>query len=688
MSTTAAHKSFLRSLENFRHHIYAAYCDQNRTEVQLVLDHLKAHGLKVYDPAKERIPGRRIFDKWLANGIHKSRITLLFWSKEFRQDELCLYQSENAILRTSLTKGRHIVICVIINNCKIPQLYRQFDCVYAWRWREDPPKALDNVLQAVLDHLGKSRRTYNLGHRASYLVRKRAGGLLCQHNAKKASNCLLKGMAVLLNFRRIQTILDNCVLCCQNHGCAYRCTGDNIKQFYAHISACKFAHVQCMNIRCRQTIIRGNLQKHKRKCRYKKLKCPNEKCKEELTPAELKKHQELCPHRQKSCPYNKFGCKDVFELKDTEEHLRTCMYVLVQCDLCKTRVGRMDLEEHKLQRCPSGPAVCPHCNSTVKRMKLDTHEKKCCILVTCENEGCGAKMAQGLMQKHKLNCPWETYKCSYPGCSHSAPKDVLAKHAALCEYRQQRCEDCGGDIAVKDMSWHRKLCDQTLECPECGQAVPMSTKTTHDKWVCSKRSLKTFCRDCHTIISQRCIEDHRNSCQPVYTPEEGKPCSEADDASKPIGITRARANTDNQRFVLSPFEQCRTSASLPSACLQDSGFHSLSASDRQCTSPLSQFIKVAVESIPEVTTSVQNLPEKPKPRERSLSTGVQEMTDDWKCGTKIAPDSRRTLKIIDDLFFGRNIDTQQYMFARSQLKELTSRYKYHRSAATTTIHRW
>ena len=97
-----------------------------------------------------KIAGKRIFYKWLENGIHKSRITLLFWSKEFKQDELCLYQSENAVLRTSLTKGRHIVICVVINNCKIPALYRQFDCVYAWKWRENPPKALDNVLQSVL----------------------------------------------------------------------------------------------------------------------------------------------------------------------------------------------------------------------------------------------------------------------------------------------------------------------------------------------------------------------------------------------------------------------------------------------------------------------------------------------------------------------------------------------------------
>ena len=319
--------------------------------------------------------------------------------------------------------------------------------------------------------LEKARKTYNLGHRASFLVRKGAGGL-CQHNSKKSSNCVLKAMHVLLNFRKIQTILENCILCCQNHGCAYRCSGENIKEFYAHVSSCKFAHEQCSNIKCRQTIMRGQSLKHKRRCRYKKLKCPNKKCEEQVSPSELKKHQECCPHRTKSCPNHKVGCKEVFEFKDTEEHLKVCDYERVECDLCETRIIRMTLEDHKNQRCPHAPATCPHCQTNFKRLKLESHMKKCSIQVTCDNLGCGAKMATGLLQKHKLNCPWETYKCSYPGCTQAATKNDLRKHAAECEYRQQRCEDCGNDTAIKDIGWHRKFCDQTLECKDCGLPVP------------------------------------------------------------------------------------------------------------------------------------------------------------------------------------------------------------------------
>lgn len=666
MSTAIAQRSFIRHLENFSHHIYAAYSDKNATEVRLVLEYLRRYGLKVYDPAVERTPGKRIFHKWLENGIHKSRVTLLFWSKEFRQDELCLYQSENAVLRTSLTKGRHIVICVAINNCKIPALYKQFDCVYAWKWRENPPEALDNVLQSVLAHLQRARMTYNLGHRASFLVRKKAGGL-CQHNSKKSTNSVMKAMHVLLNFRKIKTILENCVLCCQNHGCAYRCAGENIKEFYAHVSSCKFAHVQCSNIKCRQTILRGHSVKHKLMCRYKKLKCPNEKCTEQLSPRQLKKHQDSCPHRTKNCPNHKVGCEEIFEFKDIGDHLKVCKYERIECDLCETKIIRMSLEDHKNHRCPHAPAPCPHCQSNIKRLKLESHMQECSIQVTCDNLGCGAKMVRGLLQRHKLNCPWEAYKCSYKGCNHTAPKQDLRKHSAECRYKPQRCEDCGNDIAVKDIDWHRKFCDQILECKACGLSVPASIKPTHDEWICCKQTLRTFCRDCHAMFSHSQLENHRNNCQPVNIQEVVKMASGGRRVSKPIGIDRPSRPTQHERFPMTPTEQRLDAYTYPSRSSPiDSGFHSLSSTNSRPTTPLTKVemsaLKVAIETIPEAdeagNTFQSSQQQNRKPR--SSSEGTQEIEPiDWgycnEMTPKIRPHSRNILKAIDDLFYSHKM---------------------------------
>lgn len=678
MSSSITQRSILRHLENFNHHIYAAYSEANAPEVRLVLEHLRKNHLKVYDPAEERVPGKRIFYKWLENGIHKSRITLLFWSKEFKQNELCLYQSENAVLRTSLTKGRHIVICVVINNCKIPNLYKQFDCVYAWKWKENPPQALDNVLQSVLAHLYSAKRSHNLGPRASFLVRKRTGNLLCQHKSRQSKSNCFKAMHVLLNFRKIQSVLENCVLCCPNHGCVYRCAGSNIKQFYAHVSACKFAHVQCSNIRCRQSILRGQSLKHKKRCRYKKSKCPNENCREEYTPSEMKKHKELCSHRTKLCPYRKFGCEE----HDTSEHLAECDYVMVECDLCKTKMIRMEIEEHKQQRCPHGLISCQHCSAKVKRLKLESHEKKCRMPVTCDNAGCGAKMARGLLQKHKLNCSWETYPCSYPGCGHLAPKDALVKHKLKCEYRQQACEDCGARVALKDINWHKRFCDQMLECSACGFTIPASTKSTHDKWQCSRKNLQTFCRSCHASFGHSHIEEHQRTCTPVAVPEEPRPVLTA---SKPVTIGRSKSESDHQS-VLSPGDSNLDSAS---SHLQDSGFHSLSTSSNSGhgTPSLTRFERsalwVAIETIPEVSTSRENADGIRS--ERTGRTRNETQTTDCDFGTwnkrKVNPASRTALNEIYALFDRPQTDRRhqtdrEHRFAPTRRKEMTNRGVY------------
>ena len=84
MSTATAQRSFLRHLENFSHHIYAAYSDKNATEVRLVLDHLRQHGLKVYDPATERIPGKVWFHTNFVDLHFKVMLSRILYSTGWR----------------------------------------------------------------------------------------------------------------------------------------------------------------------------------------------------------------------------------------------------------------------------------------------------------------------------------------------------------------------------------------------------------------------------------------------------------------------------------------------------------------------------------------------------------------------------------------------------------------------------
>ena len=204
----------------------------------------------------------------------------------------------------------------------------------------------------------------------------------------------------------------------------------------------------CMNIECRLTVTRGNLLQHKRNCRFRKVKCQNTNCGEEFTPKDFKTHKDICPHLLKNCPNHKFGCEKEVELKYTKNHLEVCRYAMVECDLCITKIKRMDLSEHKKQKCPHGPATCVHCNNVFKQLNVDDHMTQCKVKVSCDNVGCGI-----MLQKHEM------LRCSYPGCSFTAPKDSLMQHSRECDYRKQLCDTCGNSVAIKDMNWHKKVED-------------------------------------------------------------------------------------------------------------------------------------------------------------------------------------------------------------------------------------
>ena len=53
-------------------------------------------------------------------------------------------------MRTVLTKGRHAVLCVVMDNSKIPKLFKKFDCIYAWNWKTKPTKTLENIRNSLL----------------------------------------------------------------------------------------------------------------------------------------------------------------------------------------------------------------------------------------------------------------------------------------------------------------------------------------------------------------------------------------------------------------------------------------------------------------------------------------------------------------------------------------------------------
>ena len=208
----------------------------------------------------------------------------------------------------------------------------------------------------------------------------------CQYIRGSARLSVARNVNVLLNFQRIKTVLDHCILSCQNHGCRFSCYGENIKAFYAHVNDCRFAHVPCPNRTCRQRILRARSVRHKVKCRYKLTKCLNDGCGREFTRREYKIHKRTCRYVHVRCPNYKYSCKHVFRLKDTKAHLKICKYQSVDCNFCGEKVFRVEMENHKIKSCPNGLVSCSGCSIMVKRMNLEKHQEVCLQYVH-ENHG-------------------------------------------------------------------------------------------------------------------------------------------------------------------------------------------------------------------------------------------------------------------------------------------------------------
>lgn len=90
-----------------------------------------------------------IFKAWLENGIHMSKCTVVFLTKKFLTHNYCRYQADNAVVRYVKSKGRHRVIVIMLQSCKIPKNLQHFNCVYAWRFRENPEEQYARILKAI-----------------------------------------------------------------------------------------------------------------------------------------------------------------------------------------------------------------------------------------------------------------------------------------------------------------------------------------------------------------------------------------------------------------------------------------------------------------------------------------------------------------------------------------------------------
>ena len=71
------------NLQDKDYHIFASYCDNDRSIVGELLQYLEHFNCVVNDPERNAIPGHPILRSLIDKGIEQSKITILFITKHF-----------------------------------------------------------------------------------------------------------------------------------------------------------------------------------------------------------------------------------------------------------------------------------------------------------------------------------------------------------------------------------------------------------------------------------------------------------------------------------------------------------------------------------------------------------------------------------------------------------------------------
>ena len=137
------------------------------------------------------------------------------------------------------------------------------------------------------------------------------------------------------------------------------------------------------------------------------------------------------------CDQHKDGCKWIQELRDRDEHNKTCGHVSEQCtNTCGKRVMKKDMEDHLKTNCSKRKVPCQHCYCMMPYDNLDDHYGKCNMFpVSCRFQ-CGKRVARKEMEQHvsrQGTCPNSPLACDFReagtvGCNFTGNRGELESH--------------------------------------------------------------------------------------------------------------------------------------------------------------------------------------------------------------------------------------------------------------------
>ncbi|CAC5393820.1 unnamed protein product [Mytilus coruscus] len=511
-------KNFLK-LQDKEYHVFASYSEDDGELVTGLLQPFENSNCLIYNPDRDGIPGQPIMRGLIEKGMEQSKITMLFITKNFLSDELCMFMANLAIWKYMKTKGIHRVLPIILQPCKIPRYLKVLNCIHVWKYAPTrsshmiyQTQAIARLTKAMLEPPPKFRRIRWNGIKTLTWTRNIVEKVKKSALKEKASD---QSTHKINPFQlwRLTGVLKHCFLNCRYGHCSFACSGREFTRFISHVQICRYRPINCPNKACKTFLPKWCVDKHVEECPLTWITCPSVGCGEKILRCRIEQHLLKCQHRSILCPNHHFGCDQRLTEKDAFKHSETCLFASFLCNKCGQAMMKKDLREHE-KYCAKSETKCKLCKKTMLREEEPFHLDACLMAeVSCPNIGCGLTMTRYKMLQHRSTCLHANISCanSGRGCKTRDKRVNIQIHTASCPFRMSQCEFCGRKLPFKKLDSHLKNCQTKKACPLCGMMVPRSTWGTHER-TCPRKNWQSYCDVCHKLMRNDKKEDHKELC--------------------------------------------------------------------------------------------------------------------------------------------------------------------------------
>ncbi|XP_052229796.1 uncharacterized protein LOC127843933 isoform X2 [Dreissena polymorpha] len=343
-NTTPKHQESRRtSTRGVSNDIYLLYDELDTNLVMPFAEHFRPF-YTVFDPHTDGAQNEPEHRSWLDRGIYRSKMTVVFLSKQSQKNSECEFQLAHAIKSLTKTKYMHRIVVVMVEFCKIPKNLGHFKIVYAFQ-NDVFERNVHQLREAIKIAPRETFTRLDVSWKNHPNVLQTVVGTPKLQPLTQEIPIKISLLDIIRNPRKVIDVLNNFYVRCNKQGCSFRCRGENLKEAHEHIRSCKYELVQCRY--CKQSVSRKNIMKHElRKCRRRSVTCPNKGCAFLGCYADHESHNTSCEYRMQKCLNNCYGCKSVYPLKDIIKHTQVCDYEKCICTVCSKELFKIDLERH------------------------------------------------------------------------------------------------------------------------------------------------------------------------------------------------------------------------------------------------------------------------------------------------------------------------------------------------------